>query len=40
MQEMLTIVNHIGVNGELVRHKFLQALPPQLALVIALQKHN
>ena len=38
MHEMLSIAERIGISDDIVRHKFIQALPPSLAPVIATQK--
>lgn len=38
LQEMLTTASSIGVTDDIVRHKFLQALPNTIAPVIASQK--
>ena len=38
LQEMLSIAKQIGIDDQLVRHKFLQALPHNIAPVIASQK--
>ena len=38
LQEMLTTASRIGVTDDIVRHKFLQALPSTISPVIASQK--
>lgn len=38
LQELRTIATKVGINDELVKHKFISALPNNVALIIASQK--
>ena len=38
LQEMISTAERIGVTNDIIRHKFLQALPPTISPVVASQK--